>query len=340
MRVSDRLSNNKYLSRDFRKWLGVSQERIAVLLIVLLFSFICLFRFLCALHFPELGDDLTPVQGTIVQSLASVFAIVFSVSLVAIQLCSEELSHRLIRLYVRDLSFSVPFILNLGALLFNWFLLVNRDFRTLIDYGIFWSFAAILSLVPFVIYTIRFLTPDHVVDRLLIRVTTRQLLANNFAEDKLYQNSLQPIEDIISNRIRHGDNTTAINLIKKVQEKMNDALFEVNKRIEAETEDSILSRIMIYTNLPFARLHLGIATSSNKSDAMEITVYIINSIATFVQKFWQSGFVPAFKIYDNAIDQILSQARYRYSSDEYKIDRAKLEFAVARARAKFAGFVG
>lgn len=146
----------KRVSSRYGPWFGVHLESVMLLVIVGLFALLCLFRVCEFFSFPQ-SNDVAGVLGTIVQSLASIFAIVFSISLVAIQLCSEGLSHRLIGLYVWSWSFVGPFSLNLGTLLFNWLLLSNVNWRHSADYGIFWSFGAVLSLVPFFIYT-RFLS--------------------------------------------------------------------------------------------------------------------------------------------------------------------------------------
>ena len=58
---------------------------------VVLTSILVLFVFLCLLQGFELftfqvGEDVSSIFGNVMQSLASIFAIVFSISLVAIQL--------------------------------------------------------------------------------------------------------------------------------------------------------------------------------------------------------------------------------------------------------------
>ncbi len=106
-----------------------------------------------------------------------------------------------------------------------------------------------------------------------------------------------------------------------------------------EEGEASFVRSLVFMSTPFARLFEGIAVSSNKSDAMEITLYVIRSIGDFVEHFPDARFVPAFKIFDAALEHILSQARYRFRSPEYAADLARLEVAIARARVSFSEFV-
>jgi hypothetical protein len=183
--------------------------------------------------------------------------------------------------------------------------------------------------------------PIHVVDVLLNRVRLDHLFSEDFAEDRLYLRFFQPVEDIISNHVRRGDVTTARRLIGRIERKMGDVLIRINMQITSgEVEDSVLLRTMVFSSLPFARLYKGVATASNKTDAVETTIDIIRSLASRTEGFWQSSFVPAFKVFESAIEEIYFQAKHRYSSDEYKADRTKLEIAFAEARAELSEFVG
>lgn len=287
----------------------------------------------------ELGSNAMGVLGTAVQALASLFAIVFSVSLVAIQLCAENLSHRLIRLYVENWNFVVPFGLNSAVLLFNLFLLSNNAFGFLAVHGVILSVVVVLVLIPFFIYTIRFLMIESVVRMLLRRVKTYpRILSDNFADDELYLEYLQPIEDIISSCAKKGDYATAQGLIESVLFKMYGVLVVVIEMMK-KTDKASSDKLLVFMSAPFARLFEGVAVSANKNDTIEITIYIIGAIADFVEKFGDARFVPAFKIFDGAIEHIRSQAKYRFSSAEYKVDFARLEIAISRARVIFSGFV-
>lgn len=312
-------------------------ESVILIMILGLFVLLCLFQELKLFSF-QLGNNVSNILGNIVQSLASIFAIVFSISLVAIQLCSENLSHRLIGLYVKNRNFLVPFVLNLTALLFDLFLLSDERYIYLAGYGVLFSIIAVLSLVLFFVFTVRFLKPVHVARGLLGRVKVDNLLSENFAEIRLYRESFQPIEDIVSNCARKGDYATAQGLIELVREKMYDVLNLVNKKMREESEESF-ARPLVYMSEPFARLLEGIAVSSNKNDAMEITIYVISVIGDFVEHFREARFVPAFKVFDKAIEHIHFQAGHRFSSTEYAADLARLEVAIADARVSFSKLV-
>lgn len=321
-----------------RRWFGIQGESLALVVIIGVFGVVCMLRFYGFFGF-QVGENTNSILGTLVQSLASVFAVVFSISLVAVQFCSEQLSYRLIGLYVRNLNFVVPFVMNASALLFNLFLLSYICYYNLVDFGLLLSFVAVVSLVPFFVYTFRFMVPVHVVSVLLGRLgTNRTLLSENFAERTLYRENLQPIEDIIFSCVRKGDYAMAQDSIEQVREKMHGVLNVVKKRMKEESESSFVRSIVLMSD-PFATLLEGIAVSANKRDAMEITVYVIRIIADFVEKFGEARFLPAFKIFDGVIERIHSQARFRFSAKEYRDDFASLEVEIAKARMSFSEFV-
>ena len=321
-----------------RRWFGVYGESLALVVIVGVFVVFCFLRFYGFFIF-QVGKNTSSVLGTLVQSLASIFAIVFSISLVAVQFCSEQLSYRLMGLYVRNLNFVVPFVMNAFALLFNLFLLSYTCYYHLVDFGLLLSFVAVVSLMPFFVYTFRFMVPVHVVSVLLGRLRTNpMLLSENFAERTLYRENLQPVEDIISSCVRKGDYAMAQDSIERVREKMHGVLNVVKKRMKKESESSFV-RLIIFMSAPFARLLEGVAVSANKRDAMEITVYIIGIIADFVEEFGEARFLPAFKMFDGVIERIHSQARFRFSAKEYRDDFASLEVEIGRTRMSFSEFV-
>jgi hypothetical protein len=309
-------------------------EHILWVMIIVLGALLCLLQLFGIFRF-NLGSNACAVLGTTVQSLASLFAIVFSVSLVAVQLCAENLSHRLIRLYVWNWNFVVQFGLSAFSLLFNLVLLSNESFFSFAVYGVFWSIVAALGLIPFLIFTIRFLIVRNVVKMLLRRIKTNpQLLSENFAEDKPYLDYLQPVEDVISSCVRKGDYATAKDLINLIAWKMFSVLATIKKKIRV-ADKATCDKLLFYMSAPFARLLGGVAVSANKNDAMEITIYIIGKIASFVEEFNDARFVPAFKVFDGVIERIRSQAKHRFTGAEYAVDFAWLEVAISRARVIF-----
>lgn len=321
-----------------RPWFGIHGERAALTVIFGVFVVLCLLRFYGFFVF-QVGKNTSSVLGTLVQSLASVFAIVFSISLVAVQFCSEQLSYRLMSLYVRNVNFVVPFLMNAFALLYNLFLLSYACYYYLVDFGLLLSFMAVVSLMPFFVYTFRFMIPVHVVSALLglLRINP-MLLSENFAERTLYRKNLQPVEDIISSCVRKGDYAMAQDSIERIRVKMHGVLRVLKKRMKKESESSFV-RLIVFMSAPFARLLERIAVSANKRDAMEITVYVIGIIADFVEEFGDARFLPAFKIFDGVVERIHSQARFRFSAKEYRDDFASLEVEIGRARMSFSEFV-
>lgn len=319
-----------------RRWLGLHLEVLLLVCVVGVFVVLWGCGVVC---FWVAEGEVVSVLGTLVQSLASVFAIVFSICLVAVQMCSEDLTHRLIRLYVGSWNFFVPFGLNLGALMFNLFLLSNGGCRYLVGVGVLFGFLAVLSLVPFFVYTIRLLMPGHVVDVLLDRVKEGRVLLEDFSEERLYRESLQPVEDIVSNCVRKGDYATAMDLVVKVRREMHDVLVLLNRWMIGERDVSVVQRWMVYMSSPFAKLLGNIAVSSNKVDAIEITSDVVFVILDFVNNFWEARFLPAFEIFISTIEDVYSQALCRFDQEEYRFVLAKLEMEIARTRMRFSQVV-
>jgi hypothetical protein len=277
--------------------------------------------------------------GTAVVSLASLFAIVFSVSLLAVQLVAGNLSHRLIRLYVWNWNFLVPFGLSAFALLFNLILLFDESFSCCAVQGVFLTFLVVLALIPFLIFTIWFLIIRNVVNRLLHRINDSQILTENFADDNLYLDYLQPVEDVISSCTRKGDYATSKDLIDLVAKKMFSTLHVVKLTMKAVPDKATCDKLLSYMSEPFAKLLKGVAVSANKNDEIEVSIYVINMISRFVEEFGDARFIPAFKVFEAAIEGIRSQAKYRFSSAEYAVDFARLEVAISKARVVFSQFV-
>lgn len=282
--------------------------------------------------------DVPGVLGNILQSLATIFAIVFSISLVAIQLYSERLSHRLVTLYVKNSNFFCPFALNLIVLLVLILIISNGCYYFLADYGILLSVSAILSIIPFFIFTINFLRPSRIVKILLDRIKDQDILERDHSDVKLYRAALQPIEDIISSCAKNRDYATAADSIELIRMKMFGVLKLVNNRKEQE-RPSYFIRLLDHMSSPFTKLLENIAISANKEDAIEITIFVIETIGDFVERFLDARFTPAFQHFVNAIENIRSQALHRFSSEEYKTDFALLELAISDARLRFSQFM-
>lgn len=323
--------------KNIRNWFSNHVENLILFIILVIVTILYIFEIYGFFSF-KLGYQAISILGTILQSLASIFAIVFSISLVAIQLCSENLSHRLIDLYVKNINFLVPAIINFTAIMSDFLIITNKKYICFANIGILLSIAAILSLISFFLFTIRFLRPVHVVGAILNGIKPINLLSENFTDRELYRKSLQPIEDIASNCIKNGDYATAQDIIELIRTKMHNVLDLVKERLMKESETRYVMTL-INMSRPFSKLLEGIAVSSNKRDAIEITIYIIYTIGDFVEGFEEARFIPAFKIFENSIERIYSQASHRFSSGEYKIDFARLEVAIADARVSFSKFV-
>jgi len=281
------------------------------------------------------NNEISWFTESAVQAIASLFAIIFSISLVAIQLSSQEFSHRLIKLHLTNLHFIFSFSLNLVSLLLNLLIISNSNFFFLINYSIPLTIAAVLSLVSYIISTAKLLVPENVVKKYLDALKPEDFLSRNFADKQLYNTYLQPIEDIIKKSIKNLDYQTAINSITLIKKEMVDTFELLLQDLPPTTNDSSLQSIN-NSGEPFHHLLKEIAVAANKMDAIEITEFVIVSvISSFIQELPDARLMPVFEKLDLTVDHILNQAQARFSSKEYAVELAELEYNIADSRTSF-----
>lgn len=325
------------MSRQLRQWLSFHTESTILSLIVGLTAILCLLRVRGYFSFQP-GTNLSGFLGTVIQSLTSIFAIVFSISIIVIERYSEEQSRLFVGLYFRNYNFIIPFTLNFLAVIVNLFLFSNVPHQHFTDYGILLVFGAIFSIPLFFVFTVRFLKVENIVRMLLHRLRTNpRLFSVDFSNERLYRKYLQPIEDTILRSTELRRYTTSKYLLDLVEDKMSDALLSVMQRMSEEREQDF-TQLQLNMSNPFAKLLRSIALFANKTDAIEITIYTIEIVTKFVEKFNDARFSPSFKIFNEMLSQVNSQAKYRFIREEFTIDLARLEVAIASARASFSDF--
>ncbi|ARZ66846.1 hypothetical protein SMD11_1185 [Streptomyces albireticuli] len=133
----------------------------------------------------ELADDTKTIITTVGSAMLTFIGVVFSISLVALQMASGQFSPRVVRLYVRSRITKCTFAVFLATFLFA--LLVQASYqgdtdpRTVETVPVFSSVTCVVmvlvSLVLFVVYvnsTLRLMRVSHVIDR-ITRETFRML---------------------------------------------------------------------------------------------------------------------------------------------------------------------
>ncbi|MBB5122488.1 hypothetical protein AF335_19190 [Streptomyces eurocidicus] len=125
----------------------------------------------------DLADDTKTIITTVGSAMLTFIGVVFSISLVALQMASGQFSPRVVRLYVRSRITKCTFAVFLATFLFA--LLVQASYqgdtdpRTVETVPVFSSVTCVVmvlvSLVLFVVYvnsTLRLMRVSHVIDRI------------------------------------------------------------------------------------------------------------------------------------------------------------------------------
>ncbi|NQW19142.1 MAG: hypothetical protein HQ477_00230 [Chloroflexi bacterium] len=159
-----------------------------------------------------------------IQTTAGIFAIVISLSLVAIQFAAQEYSHRIMEYYVRSVIFWSTLIVYLGIIVLAMLLQARSDGfespRT-VALVLIASILAVALLIPHFIVTASYLKPDFIIEKLLRRISTKYVaglkLTSTGEVDVAPRNDrLLPVVEITERSIDRGDLTTTRSAIDRV----------------------------------------------------------------------------------------------------------------------------
>lgn len=226
--------------------------------------------------------------STTAQTLGALFGIVFSLTLVAVQLASQTYSPRLITLFLRDkwtkffigfylfaifynviLLNAVPKEFSNFPLLGNFGLIV--DFRWLILGSIVLSIISAFVMCWYIIYVLDLLKPENIVKRLIKDIKIEKV-DNDLNDVRI---SMLPFEDAIKRLIEIEDEytiTVAINYLKDF------LLNYYSKKRKIDIRDSIfLSHIM---NIVY---NVGVlCLNKNLYNSVTFSIYFLCEIGKFL----------------------------------------------------------
>jgi hypothetical protein len=154
------------------------------------------------------------------QSLAAVLGIVFTLTLIGIQLAAQSHTHRVVVLHTRSTVFVFTFTMFLIALVYIGVVMaVHGGIQASaehpwVDLAVVWFVAALALLVPFTVRTIRLLAPDNIAAELLARLTVQQLESGDQAA---VRGRIGPVFDMARKAIVSRDERTLELLVAQVQ---------------------------------------------------------------------------------------------------------------------------
>lgn len=180
--------------------------------------------------------------STLVKGEAAIFAIVISLSLVAIQLASSSYSPRVIKIIKRDLFFwgvVVLYVLSiiLGVSGLRIIELLQNDY--FIDTIYILGVLCFLSLIPYVWHILGILQPSKIIDDLSkdINEKTIDVISLGSIED-----TIQPITDIIIRSMTKFEESTTIKGLRSLSDRVDYLLKNVNlKSAQQENIANLIS---------------------------------------------------------------------------------------------------
>lgn len=162
-----------------------------------------------------------------VQVTGGIFAIVMSLSLVAIQFAAQEYSHRIMEYYIKSVIFWSTVVVYLGVMIAGILLQASSSERhgqipaSLVLVG---TILALVMLVPHFLVTALYLKPEFIIRKLVRRVDRSYLQAipslrtprgdrMDIADDRLL-----PVVEITERAIDRGDIITARGALQQIEE--------------------------------------------------------------------------------------------------------------------------
>ncbi|MBI4236257.1 MAG: hypothetical protein HY688_02730 [Chloroflexi bacterium] len=172
-------------------------------------------------RFQVLPDDVEKAWRAYVEigiaATGAIFAIVITLSLVAIQFASQEYSHRIMAAYIKSVMFWAIIVVYIGLIAANMVAAANvgeaNDAR-LVGLSFLGSILCLMLLLPHFLITAAYLKPDFVIGKLLTRIDIRYLtdlerLSQRYGGvPPTGADRLLPVVEMVERSIDKGDLTT------------------------------------------------------------------------------------------------------------------------------------
>jgi len=197
-------------------------EKIVIPLIIGFFSLLILLSLTDLSPFSLANEDMENARGIFIEAgvhgLAAIFAIVISLTLMAVEFASQEYTHRIMDIHIKSLTFWSVIVIYLGSLLYNILMLgtleepVNSKY---VEVSMLLTFLCLVILVPYFFITMIRLRPESVISRLLTKIdkdyvnSLKGLLKEGELNVKSESDKMLPITEIIERSITKGDRSTA-----------------------------------------------------------------------------------------------------------------------------------
>ncbi len=161
-------------------------------------------------------------------ALAAIFAIVISISLMAVQFASQEYSHRIMNSYIKSFMLWSLITLYIGTMLYNLWVVGFIDPKeadtTITDVSTILQFLCFLMLIPHFIFTTAQLNPLYIIDKILYSINGEYLqsLRKFYHDGKITvpsdMDKVLSIVEIVEKAIIKGDRDTTRTTLERLYE--------------------------------------------------------------------------------------------------------------------------
>jgi len=226
--------------KDWRGHTWESWQIYPFLLIILIITYF-LWSLIRHVFFVLETDDNSAryLLSTLVQSEASILAIVITLSLIAVQLAASSYSSRVIEIFKNTPDFWILIITYIFAIIFSsgTLKLIESDgnlprlmLESLLSISYIVGIFAFMSLIPYILNIYELLKPSEIILRLSTRITKDNILSDN--------DPIQPITDIVISSLMRYDEATVKEGLDEIQVRIINI---VNGHILCEVQEKEIS---------------------------------------------------------------------------------------------------
>jgi hypothetical protein len=157
-------------------------------------------------------------DGVGVEALSAIFALVITLSLMVVQMASQQYTHRIMDIHIKSLIFRAVIAIYLGSIFYNVFMLGWLDLENsssvpyisiYVEISILLSFLSFIMLIPYFYITLVRLKPETVISKLLANIDEDYLKRFYKEGEPSKEDKMLPITEIIEKSISSGDHETA-----------------------------------------------------------------------------------------------------------------------------------
>ncbi len=300
------------------RWLK-KLENIVLIVLILLFLICCVIDllYLCpwGLGFTQDSGKRAYLYSSLLQSLATVLALIVSLLFVAVQLSAQAYTPRVVRKHIQSFHFifiSAMYLLTTIYLIFvqghhNY--LANR--RTVIeaDLAVLFSAFCFTLLIPLVIRTYKLMRPKYILNELVYDISENDFRRASRREGRRkLSEKLQPIFDIIRSTALRGDVQTCREAFREMNERFG---YMIRK-----TEDDLLSQQMART---LSQRMLEIGLFANEERKIELTMETFRLFERFLEDFEAARRRASATILYSQLKSLRKDFELRYDKNLYPV---------------------